>query len=111
MFTLHLCSNSYVALAVFNTLAWPRREVVEVPLEEGLPAMKQYSAFGRTGYALLDNIPALGVKGYTLTEEAKYDPVKVSTDGSNNIVMENVYVRATFDKSGHLIALVDKKLE
>ncbi|KAL1928348.1 hypothetical protein VTP01DRAFT_2704 [Rhizomucor pusillus] len=99
------------ALAVFNTLAWPRREVVEVPLEEGLPAMKQYSAFGRTGYALLDNIPALGVKGYTLTEEAKYDPVKVSTDGSNNIVMENVYVRATFDKSGHLIALVDKKLD
>lgn len=40
------------ALAVFNTLSWPRHEVIEVPLDEGLATMKQYSAFGRTGYAL-----------------------------------------------------------
>lgn len=41
-----------VALAVFNTLPWARSEVIEVPLDEGLPTMKQYSAFGRTGYAI-----------------------------------------------------------
>jgi hypothetical protein len=39
-------------LVVFNSLCWPRTEIIEIPLAEGLPNMKQYSAFGRTGYAL-----------------------------------------------------------
>ncbi|KAI9490397.1 galactose mutarotase-like domain-containing protein [Zychaea mexicana] len=99
------------ALAVLNTLAWPRREVIEVPLDERLPTMRQYSAFGRTGYALVENVPPLGVKGFNFVEEPDYEPVKVSTDRNNNIVMENIYIRATFDKSGHLIGLTDKKLD
>ncbi|KAG0188494.1 Glycoside hydrolase, 38 vacuolar alpha mannosidase [Apophysomyces sp. BC1034] len=45
-------TNERQALAVFNTLSWPRREIIEVPLEDNFPTMKQYSAFGRTGYAL-----------------------------------------------------------
>lgn len=121
----------YVALAVFNTLPWARSEVIEVPLDEGLPTMKQYSAFGRTGYAIgkwiyeiqcmkklskkttfvVENVPPLGVRGHNFTEETEYEPVKVTTDRNNNIVMENVYIRATFDKSGHLIGLTDKKLK
>ncbi|KAI9312271.1 galactose mutarotase-like domain-containing protein [Dichotomocladium elegans] len=97
-------------LAVFNTLPWTRREVIEVPLDEGLPTMRQYSAFGRTGYAIVDNVPPLGARGFTFAEEVDYEPVKVATDRNNNIVMENKFIRANFDKSGHLIALVDKKL-
>lgn len=42
----------YLAIGVFNTLAWERQEVIELPLVDGLPALAQHSAFGRTGYAL-----------------------------------------------------------
>ena len=62
-------------------------------------------------YLLVENVPPLGVKGFNFVEEPEYEPVKVSTDNNNNIVMENIYIRATFDKSGHLIGLTDKKLE
>jgi alpha-mannosidase len=39
-------------IAVVNTLPWERTEVIEVPLDDRLPTMKQYSAFGRAGYAI-----------------------------------------------------------
>ncbi|KAF7726851.1 Glycoside hydrolase, 38 vacuolar alpha mannosidase [Apophysomyces ossiformis] len=85
-------ANERQALAVFNSLSWPRREIIEVPLEESFPTMKQYSAFGRTGYVLLDSVPALAAQGFTLDEMATYEP-------------------ATFDKSGHLIGLYDRKVQ
>lgn len=59
----------------------------------------------------MNDVPALGAKGFTLTDEPEYEPVKVAPDRHNNIVMENMYIRATFNKSGHLIALEDKELE
>lgn len=133
MLDSQLLTGLNVALAVFNTLPWARSEVIEVPLDEGLPTMKQYSAFGRTGYAIgkwlslrinfnceetqariyfaVENVPPLGVRGHNFTEETEYEPVKVTTDRNNNIVMENVFIQATFDKSGHLIGLTDKKLK
>ncbi|KAL0082850.1 glycoside hydrolase family 38 protein [Phycomyces blakesleeanus] len=101
--------TSKKALSIFNTLAWSRTEVIEVPLDEDLPTMKQYSAFGRTGYTLVSNVPPLSVQGCSLEEDLKYEPVKVVTDQKNNIVMENQYIQVTFDKSGHLIGLHDKE--
>jgi alpha-mannosidase len=41
----------------------------------------------------------------------QFEPVKVETDHQTNIVVENQYIRVTFDKSGHLIQMLDKKLE
>lgn len=100
-------------LAVINTLPWERKEVIEVPLDDGLPTMKQYSAFGRSGYTIAKNAAA-GVTGYTLdtaSTTADFVPVRVETDGMNNTVMENQYIRVTFDRSGHLIHLFDKVVE
>lgn len=59
----------------------------------------------------VENVPPLGVRGHNFTEETEYEPVKVTTDRNNNIVMENAFIQATFDKSGHLIGLTDKKLK
>ncbi|GAA5797506.1 hypothetical protein HPULCUR_002894 [Helicostylum pulchrum] len=97
-------------LAVINTLPWERNEVIEVPLEDGLPTMKQYSAFGRSGYALAQSVSGSGVTGYTL-DEADVPAVRVETDQMNNIVMENQFIRVTFDHTGHLIHLYDKDVE
>lgn len=58
----------------------------------------------------MDKIPPLGAKGYTLQTTTNYEPVKVHTDRNSNILMENKYIQATFDKSGHLIGLLDKIL-
>lgn len=62
-------------------------------------------------YFAVENVPPLGVRGHNFTEETEYEPVKVTTDRNNNIVMENIFIQATFDKSGHLIGLTDKKLK
>ncbi|ORZ07655.1 galactose mutarotase-like domain-containing protein [Absidia repens] len=103
-------SEEEKAIGVFNTLAWERQEVIELPLVDGLPTLAQHSAFGRTGYALVDKISPLSAKGYTLKTTADYEPVKVHTDRNSNILMENKYIQVTFDKSGHLIGLFDKVL-
>ncbi|KAJ2963578.1 hypothetical protein NQZ79_g1347 [Umbelopsis isabellina] len=95
-------------LVVFNSLCWPRTEIIEIPLAEGLPNMKQYSAFGRTGYALVQDIPAFGSRGFLLQDTPSYTPVTFETDRNNNIVIDNEFIKATFDKSGHLIGLRDK---
>jgi alpha-mannosidase len=100
-------------LAVINTLPWERNEVIEVPLDDGLPTMKQYSAFGRSGYIIAKNAAASGATGYTLDNSTTADfvPVRVETDRMNNTVMENQFIRVTFDQSGHLIHLWDKVVE
>ncbi|KAG0171791.1 Glycoside hydrolase, 38 vacuolar alpha mannosidase [Apophysomyces sp. BC1015] len=104
-------TNERQALAVFNTLSWPRREIIEVPLEDNFPTMKQYSAFGRTGYALLDNVAPLSAQGYNLYDTAVYVPVTVATDRNSSILLGNEFIQASFDKSGHLVSLYDKKLQ
>ncbi|KAI9286060.1 galactose mutarotase-like domain-containing protein [Umbelopsis sp. AD052] len=101
-------SEGKKGLAVFNSLCWPRTEIIEIPLAEGLPTMKQYSAFGRTGYALVQDVPAFGSRGYLLQETPSFTPVTFETDRNNNIIIDNIYIKATFDKSGHLVGLRDK---
>lgn len=98
-------------LAVLNTMPWNRSEVIEVPLEDGLPTMKQYSAFGRGGYVIAQSAGATSITGYDVSEEVSYNSVHVETDALNNTTMENQFIRATFDKTGHLIYLYDKEVE
>lgn len=107
-------NNSQEALAVINTLPWERRAVLEIPLVEGVPPlMKQYSAFGATGYVVAKSIGPTSATGITIEgdELQAYEQVKVHMDGLNNVVMENQYIQATFDNSGHLIQLFDKAVE
>lgn len=49
---MHIADMNSAALAIINTLPWERTEVVTVPLNEGLPKLTQYSAFGRSAYVL-----------------------------------------------------------
>ncbi|CAO3640016.1 unnamed protein product [Cunninghamella blakesleeana] len=96
------------AISVYNSLAWERDEIIEVPLNE--VSTPQRSAFGPTGYVLVKQVPPLSIKGYAFNEAVDYIPVKVQTDRNNNILMENEFLQVTFDKSGHLIGLFDKKI-
>ncbi|RUP49389.1 hypothetical protein BC936DRAFT_142628 [Jimgerdemannia flammicorona] len=61
---LGLSSNQYSdekGLVVFNTLAWDRTEVIEVPIEDGMPQLQQYSATKNSGYTLGRLLPLVGV--------------------------------------------------
>jgi alpha-mannosidase len=57
---------------------------------------------------LVQDVPAFGSRGYLLQENPPFTPVTFETDRNNNIIIDNVYIKATFDKSGHLIGLRDK---
>ncbi|KAG1178970.1 hypothetical protein G6F70_004929 [Rhizopus microsporus] len=99
------------ALAIINTLPWERTEIVTVPLNEGLPKLTQYSAFGRSAYVLVNKVPPMGSKGYSFKEQLEYEPVKIKMDQLNHIVIENQFIQVTFDQSGHIVRLFDKQVE
>ncbi|KAI8339784.1 galactose mutarotase-like domain-containing protein [Choanephora cucurbitarum] len=104
------------SLAVINTLPWKRHAILEVDLDEtqGLAdtPVKQYSAFGRTGYMVASDIEASGVTCYQLQSNSLSQAVvMIQTDRQNNVVMENQWLKVTFDQSGHLIHLYDKSVE
>jgi alpha-mannosidase len=56
----------------------------------------------------VQDIPAFGSRGFLLQDTPSYTPVTFETDRNNNIVIDNEFIKATFDKSGHLIGLRDK---
>ena len=97
-------------LAVLNTMSWNRTEVIEIPLQDGLPTLKQYAAFGKSGYAIAQNAFANNITGYDLHADIPYVPVRVETNATN-VMMENQYIKVTFDRQGHLIELYDKEVE
>lgn len=77
-----------------------------------MPEMIQHEGHkAEPNFTLVDAVPPLGTKKCTLTSPIEYEPVKVNTDINNNILMENRFIQATFDKSGHLIRLLDKALK
>lgn len=57
---------------------------------------------------LVKDIPAFGSKGFLLQENPTFTHVTFETDRNNNIIIDNAYIKATFDKSGHLVGLRDK---
>ncbi|RCI00419.1 Glycoside hydrolase, 38 vacuolar alpha mannosidase [Rhizopus stolonifer] len=112
-------------LVVVNTLPWERTEVIQVPLNDSLPTVSQYSAFGRSAYVygkpvfyqmreahiLVNRAPAMGSKGYLLNQPLDCEPVKVKMDPLNHIVIENDFIQVTFDQAGHIVQLYDKEVE
>lgn len=89
-------------ICAVNTLSAPRTEVVEMP--EGLVGAQQ-AANGRALGVV--SAPALG---YTIAAPtgAVDAPVTVG-ESKDTIVLENGFVRATFDHAGHLLSLFDKR--
>ncbi|KAI8597961.1 glycosyl hydrolases family 38 N-terminal domain-containing protein, partial [Dissophora ornata] len=88
----------------FNTLGWPRSEIIEVPAQSG-DNLQQYSANNNTGYVRVES----GAFNFLDVAEAKADNqrVRAFTSGQE-IVMENEYIVAKFNQQGHLIGLYDK---
>ncbi|RUS25743.1 hypothetical protein BC938DRAFT_471724, partial [Jimgerdemannia flammicorona] len=111
---LGLSSNQYSdekGLVVFNTLAWDRTEVIEVPIEDGMPQLQQYSATKNSGYTLADKVSGMGQTSYTLDRKIDVEPVSIETTASGSFVLRNQYLQAIFDDKGHLINLFDRAQE
>eukprot|EP01116_Phalansterium_solitarium_P008232 TRINITY_DN2178_c0_g1_i3.p1 TRINITY_DN2178_c0_g1~~TRINITY_DN2178_c0_g1_i3.p1 ORF type:complete len:1036 (+),score=353.53 TRINITY_DN2178_c0_g1_i3:2026-5133(+) len=88
---------------VFNTLAWPRTEVVEAPISGGLQQA-------------LVTVPSMGYCDYAgaLVEVQPADAATVRQElvsGSDRFILENSLLRASFDSNGHLVSLIDKRLD
>ncbi len=94
--------NTESMVLAVNTLSAPRTEVVELP--EGFIGAQQ-AANGRALGVV--SAPALG---YSIAAPggAVDAPVTVG-ESKDTIVLENGFVRATFDRAGHLLSLFDKR--
>ncbi|KAG0307665.1 hypothetical protein BGZ98_010134 [Dissophora globulifera] len=90
--------------AAFNTLAWPRSEIVEVPVHAG-DNLQQYSANRNTGYVKV-HTDAFAFKDVA-DSKADQHKVQAYTSGQE-IILENDFVVAKFNTSGHLISFFDK---
>ncbi|KAI9276187.1 galactose mutarotase-like domain-containing protein [Sporodiniella umbellata] len=98
-------------LAIINTLPWERTEVIQIPINNNLPSISQYSAFGRSAYVYVNKVPAMGSKGYILNQPLDYEPVNVKIDSLSSVIIENGFIRVTFDQSGHILQLYDKEMD
>ena len=90
------------AVLAVNTLSAPRTEVVELP--DGYVGA-QKAANGKTLGVV--SAPAMGYS-VAAPSGATASPVTVG-ESKDNIVLENGFVRATFDRNGHLLGLFDKR--
>eukprot|EP01119_Soliformovum_irregulare_P015322 TRINITY_DN4303_c0_g1_i2.p1 TRINITY_DN4303_c0_g1~~TRINITY_DN4303_c0_g1_i2.p1 ORF type:complete len:713 (-),score=261.49 TRINITY_DN4303_c0_g1_i2:116-2254(-) len=102
-FTKSDTGNSY---SVFNSLSWPRTEVVEVPTTpKNLPtAPKQTSFDGKSLFVV--SAPSMG--------SSPVEPIEISETSTlqeekDKIILENNFVKAEFDKKGILVSMFDKR--
>ena len=98
-----------LSVATVNTLQYPRSELVEVEMEEGVKA-KDLS-FAQTtwdgkGLALV-NVPGFGVSVNNL-KHTSAGSLSVNS-AANGFVLENETVKATVDQYGRLTGYFDKK--
>jgi alpha-mannosidase len=89
-------------LVAINTLSEPRTEIVELPLGDSTP---QRSTQG-TPLAVV-SAPAMG---YALVDPAARPSAPVTlAETAAGFVFENAFVRAVFQRDGHLASLFDKQ--
>ncbi|KAG0213254.1 Glycoside hydrolase, 38 vacuolar alpha mannosidase [Mortierella sp. GBA30] len=95
---------TYVA---FNSLGWPRSEIIEVPSQNG-DSLQQYSAEKGTGYIRVEH----GAFEYKDTDESAElqddNQVQAFTKG-NEFILENERVVVKFNQRGHLVSFFDKQ--
>jgi alpha-mannosidase len=119
-----------VPLMVFNSLSWPRTDIVEAEVQlpapaqnievvdsKGKPAESQLLAIDaathRAHFILLAKVPALGYETYFVRAAAKSPAVhsllKASASGNGDL-LENDFVRVKVDpQSGCVTSLFDKQ--
>ncbi|CAG8553501.1 2475_t:CDS:10 [Acaulospora morrowiae] len=97
-------------LLVFNTLGWDRTEVVEVPVSSGLGSFTQYAVDKKSGYVLVKDTVSLGIQSVDVgtSDIGDISPATVTSVGHDFYLLENQFVKATFDKHGRLTSLIDK---
>ncbi|KAJ1921691.1 Glycoside hydrolase, 38 vacuolar alpha mannosidase [Mycoemilia scoparia] len=126
-------SDSHDSVVVINTCGWDRNEVVAVPLPPGVSNIAQYSAIPKDnfhsmtnaylssdasesctslGYVVATNVQGTSIKPIGFENQTEVIPVDAyqSKDGKA-YVLENLYIKATFDQCGRLVSLIDRRVE
>ncbi len=94
--------NDEDTITVFNSLSWDRKAMIELPegyIIKDCPTEK----VGDKALALVD-VPACGYKSYKLIEDTIEE---AGTD--DRLVLENEFIKATFNEKGELISLINKE--
>ncbi|KAF9158517.1 Glycoside hydrolase, 38 vacuolar alpha mannosidase [Actinomortierella ambigua] len=89
----------------FNSLGWPRSEIVEVPRTEWF-GCSQYSSDGNVGYVHVHHENAFGLQ--RVSESAELLQRVHGHAQNDDLILENERVKATFNQQGHLISFYDK---
>ncbi|OZJ02857.1 hypothetical protein BZG36_03218 [Bifiguratus adelaidae] len=96
-------------IMVFNTLPWSRTEVLEIPVNENLGVMPQYSAFGNSGFVLANDALGFATSAYFADQYSAFTPASAVISSNGTFVLENSYLQVVFDKDGSMIGLYDKE--
>ncbi|KAL4212123.1 glycosyl hydrolases family 38 N-terminal domain-containing protein [Rhizopus microsporus] len=105
--------ESQQGIIAFNTLPWPRKEVIVAPQKGTKWSNQQWNKDGYE-YLIVDGVPGFGAAGY-LASSADFANVsadkaaKAYATKSGYFVLENPILKATFNKNGQLIELIDKR--
>ncbi|KAI8366245.1 galactose mutarotase-like domain-containing protein [Blakeslea trispora] len=109
--TKDLDSQKAKGVVVFNTLPWPRSEVIICPEKSTKWINQQWK--NDYEYLLVKNVPGLGASGYVETNDLKPIPPENSAHAyvtkTGHFVIENSNLRATFNTDGQLVELEDKR--
>lgn len=100
---LILADTSTEKVAAFNTLGFPRTEVMELP--EGIPGGQKTNSGRNLG---IISVPALG---YSVQTPDITDKIASITEATDGFVLENTYLKAVFNKQGGLTSLFDKSVQ
>jgi alpha-mannosidase len=115
-----------VPVMVFNSLSWPRKEVIEIETQLPAPA-REISVLDsarkpaeaqllsidqethRARFLLLSDTPALGYNTYFVQAATVASPIRTTVKATAN-TLENEYIRLTVDaQSGCITSLFDKR--
>jgi len=100
LLTLLPAATSPVQVAVFNTLSFPRDEVIELP--EGIKGRQKTTNGKNLGIV---SVPALGYAVQTPAESAE---TVSATQTENGYSLENQHLKAEFNRQGGLTRLLHK---
>ncbi|KAJ3280790.1 Alpha-mannosidase 2C1 [Borealophlyctis nickersoniae] len=108
-------SAAMQGVAIFNPTSWVRRdEIVEVNIDSvdaaGLNGFLQMSADASKGLLIASEIGAYSIKTIDVKHKPEgFVPVKVNSPENTSTIVENAFIKVTFDKHGRLLSLIDKK--
>ncbi|CAO3591355.1 unnamed protein product [Absidia cylindrospora] len=106
----HEETQSNEGIAVFNTLPWPRSDIVTIP-QTNTSWMNQQRKDNHE-LIIVENVPGFSVSAVTSKSVSPVDPndkAQAYQLGSGEFILENPKIKAVFNSSGQLRELYDKK--